>query len=93
MRGYKQKIAVVPGAAAGGGRGLFGAGGWGVGGCISGQPGGFLATLFSFVVSRFPIMRKGTREAHIKRLRSEARLPGKLPNHFVPQFLHPKGWL
>ena len=65
MRGYKQKIAIVPGAAAGGGRGLCegGGGGWGWGGgCISGQPGVFLATLFSFVVSRFPIMRKGTLE-------------------------------
>lgn len=45
MRGYKQKIAVVPGAAAGGGRGLFGARG-GVGGCISGQPGVFFPLWF-----------------------------------------------
>lgn len=46
MRGYKQKIAVVPGAAAGGGRGLFGGRGWGGGGVHLWAARGFFGHTF-----------------------------------------------
>lgn len=62
---------------------------WAVGG-ISGQPGScVLGHNFPPHPPRFT-MREGTL---VERLGSKVRLPGKLPNLFVPQFPHPKGLL